>query len=64
MIKKLFQVLKRREVFSLPDELSSSDRLRFDRAVLEGFGISDSYEKIKESLLELYNIRKSVKLAR
>ncbi len=59
-IKKLFQPLKERKVFSLPDELSSSDRLKFDRAVLEAFGLSDSYQKIKKSLLELYNIRKSV----
>ena len=61
-IKKLFQVLKKRNVLSLPDELYSSDRLKFDRAVLKGFGISDCYDKIKQSLLELYSIRKSVGL--
>ena len=58
-IKKLFQVLKRRNVLSLPDELSSSDRFEFDEAVLESFGISAYYNKIKHSLLELYDIRKS-----
>ena len=59
-IKKLFQVLKKRDVLSLPDELPSSDRFKFDKAVLEGFGIWNCYEKIKQSLLELYSIRKSV----
>lgn len=58
-VKKLFQVLKRRNVLPLPDELSSSDRLEFDKAVLKSFGISACYNKIKHSLLELYDIRKS-----
>ena len=61
-IKKLFQVLKGRDVLPLRDELASSDRSKFDVAVLKAFGILDYYDKIKQSLLELYSIRTSVKL--
>lgn len=61
-IKKLFQVLKGRDVLPLRDELASSDRSKFDVAVLKAFGVLDYYDKIKQSLLELYSIRTSVKL--
>jgi len=60
-IKSSFSNLLLRDVLPLNDELNSSDRINFDKIVFESFGILPLYQKVKNSLLELYYIRKSTK---
>lgn len=47
---------------SLKEELECSDRKLFDRTVLEVFDLLEYEHLIKEALLNLYNIRQSVKI--
>lgn len=56
-----FNSLIRREVLPLPEELNQQDRNEFDDAVLEAFGIREFKEQIKQSLIQLYNIRLSAR---
>ncbi len=41
-------------------ELNSEDRIIFDKTVLKAFNISEQETNIRKSLLDLYNIRKSI----
>ena len=59
-IKALFSKITKRNVLNIKEEISSPDRILFDQFVLKSFGIDQYYKKIKQSLLELYEIRKSV----
>ena len=59
-IKKLYRVLENRKVLNLIDELENIDRIKFDKKILNSFGIGGYYDEIKESLINLYKIRKSV----
>jgi hypothetical protein len=43
----------------LIDELNMPDRLLFDTAVLQSFGLVDVYPKVKESLLHAYHTRQT-----
>lgn len=56
-----FKPLLHRNVKPLLQELGSEDRISFDRTVLNAFNISNQETNIKASLLDLYNIRKSVR---
>lgn len=60
-LKQIFHPLLQRDVKEeLPNELASPDRVAFDKAVLEAFGIQEHYDAIKSSLLHLYEMRTSI----
>lgn len=56
----LYKKLESRDVKPIKEELEQADRVDFDKAVLKAFGLEGYYDKIKMSLLQLFNIRKSV----
>lgn len=56
-----FDPLKNREVKALGDELISADRAALDQAVLDAFGFGQVAQPIRNAMLRLYRIRKSVK---
>lgn len=56
-----FKILKQREIKNLKDEILSDDRQEFDDVVLSAYKILEYKEQIKNTLLCLYKIRKSVK---
>ena len=56
-----FQPIANRNRFLLEEEVEQADRVNFERALFEAFGISEHYEAIKSSLLHLYRIRFAVK---
>ena len=56
-----FKRLESRKVLPILDELNQSDRIEFDKAVLQCYGLEGYYSSIKSSLVELYNIRIAVK---
>lgn len=56
-----FKPIESRSVHPLPIELDMDDRKRFDKTVLRNFGIEEEYDSIKDSLLDLYSMRLSVK---
>ena len=60
-ILESFKPLLHRNVKPLLQELESEDRILFDQTVLNAFNISNEETNIKASLLNLYNIRKSVR---
>jgi hypothetical protein len=60
-IIELFSPIMQRNRLTLERELESSDRITFENALMEIYGISEYYEPIKSSLLELYRIRFAVK---
>ena len=59
-ILSLFEALESRDILPIKDELEKEDRALFDKAVLEAVGYLEYKDKIKNSLLVLYNIRSSV----
>jgi len=59
-IKELYNLLEKREVLGIIDELEKDDRISLDKEILNAFGLIEYYPKIKKSLIEIYNIRKSV----
>lgn len=59
-IIETFKPLLNRNVKPMEQELNSDDRIIFDKTVLEAFNISEQEFNIKKSLLDLYNIRKSI----
>lgn len=60
-ILKAFAVLLKRDVFNLPDELRSQDRINFDHTVLNVFGVADMQTQIYDSLLQLFHIRQTAR---
>lgn len=60
-ILTLYSNLEKRKVFSLIEELQQEDRYNFDIAVLKAFGLESKYEMIKSSLMQLFEIRKSIR---
>jgi hypothetical protein len=56
-----FQVIAKRERFSLEIEVEQIDRIHFEKILFESFDISEHYEAIKSSLLHLNRIRFAVK---
>ena len=59
-IIKRFEVIKARQIMSIREELSSSDRIAFENAVLHAFGIDEYFEDIKNSLLSMQRTRAAV----
>lgn len=59
-IIELYKKLEARDVKPIVKELEEIDRIKFDKVVLKAFGLEEYYDNIKNSLLQLFNIRKSV----
>ncbi|MDY2588482.1 HsdM family class I SAM-dependent methyltransferase [Winogradskyella aquimaris] len=60
-IVELFSPIMQRNRLPLEQELESEDRIVFENALMEIYGISEYYEPIKNSLKQLYQIRFAVK---
>lgn len=60
-IVELFSPIMQRNRLPLEQELESEDRITFENALMEIYGISEYYEPIKDSLKQLYRIRFAVK---
>ncbi|WP_106795128.1 N-6 DNA methylase [Aquimarina sp. Aq78] len=60
-IVELFRPMMQRNRLPLELELESADRIAFENALMEIYGISEYYEPIKNSLKQLYRIRFAVK---
>lgn len=56
-----FQPIANRNRLPLEQEIEQTDRVNFERVLLEAFGIDEHYEAIKSALLHLYKIRFAVK---
>ena len=56
-----FEPIKQRDRLPLEEELEMNDRIHFENILMEMYEISEYYEQIKQSLLELFNIRFAVK---
>lgn len=52
-----FRPLLSRDILTTPEELERTDRINFDRVVLDAYGIADYYERIQESVLSMQNVR-------
>ena len=59
-IKNLFKPILAREIYPLPKELIMEDRIIFEEAILNSYSIIGIKEDIKNALLKMYQIRKSV----
>jgi len=59
-IKSKFQVIKTRKIQTIENELTNPDRIAFDNAVLEAYGIMNLKDNIINSFLYLYEIRTTV----
>lgn len=59
---KHYELLEKREVYNLEDELYMEDRKKIDLDVLEAFGLEEKYDNILDSLINMYNCRKSVEI--
>jgi len=60
-IVNAFEPIKQRDRLSLKEELEMDDRIHFESVLMDIYEISEYYEKIKQSLLELFKIRFAVK---
>ena len=60
-IVELFRPMMQRNRLPLEQELESADRIAFENALMEIYGISEYYEPIKNSLKQLSRIRFAVK---
>lgn len=59
-ILQCFEVIKKRNILTVPEELKQQDRLDLDKAILEAYGITFDLNLLYKSLLHLYDIRQSV----
>lgn len=59
-ILKCFDIMKKRKVLTVNEELRQQDRINLDKAILEAYGIDFDLNLLYNSLLKLYNIRQSV----
>ena len=57
-----FTPLLKRDVLKLDQEVSRQDRIDFDRAVLGSVGMEAFADDVRNAVVELYRIRKSVKI--
>ena len=55
-----FEVLKRRNVLNLEEELVRKDRKEFEKAVFQSYGLQGIMPKVQESLLSLFRLRSAV----
>lgn len=60
-IVRAFEPILNRDRLPLERELAKEDRIHFENTLFEAFGISEYYDSIKSSLLDLYKIRFAVK---
>jgi type I restriction-modification system DNA methylase subunit len=60
-IIEAFNPLLQRNRLPLEEEIESADRIHFENVLMEIYEISEYYESIKNSLMELYRIRFAVK---
>ncbi|WP_315819004.1 hypothetical protein [Paraflavitalea speifideaquila] len=56
-IKAAFALMTQRDILPVPNELKKADRIAFDDAVIEAFGLPISRVAIYDSLLSLVKIR-------
>lgn len=56
-----FEPIKRRDRFPLEEELGKADRVHFESVLMDIYELSECYEQIKQSLLDLFIIRFAVK---
>ena len=61
LIKTKFIPIRDREIKNIIDELKEKDRVDFDNAVLEAFGILHLKEKIMNSFLYLFDMRTNIR---
>lgn len=59
-IKNLFKPILAREIYPLSKELIMEDRIIFEEAILNAYAIIDIKKDLKNALLKMYQIRKSV----
>ena len=59
-IINLFKPILAREIYPLPKELIMEDRIIFEEAILNSYAIIGIKEDVKNALLKMYQIRKSV----
>ncbi|WP_242929026.1 N-6 DNA methylase [Pontibacter vulgaris] len=59
-IKTAFAALCSREINKVPAEVELNDRKHFEQTVAKAYGLEKEWDKIKESLLDLHNIRMCV----
>jgi hypothetical protein len=59
-IKNLFKPILAREIYPLPKEQIMDDRIIFEEAILNAYEIIEIKEDVKNALLKMYQIRKSV----
>ena len=60
-IVSAFGPIKDRDRLPLEEELVMSDRINFESILMDIYGITEHYEQIKQSLLEIFRIRFAVK---
>lgn len=60
-ILNAFNVISGRKIMKVVDELSSPDRLEFEKAVFSAFGVEDDLDYVIESLKSLQKTRATVK---
>ena len=58
-IKAAFFPLTQRDILTVSDELEQVDRIAFDNAVIEAFGLNIARSNIYDSLLSLFEIRRT-----
>lgn len=56
-----FNKLLNRDIYDLTKELNSEDRIAFDYAVLNSFGLGHLQKQIYASLRHLYHLRQTAK---
>lgn len=62
IIKEKFKPLLSRDILQTRDELEMEDRIAFDIAVLDAYGLTGYYDKIKNSLINMQYTRLSVSI--
>ena len=60
-VRECFDPLLRRPPLDLPDELTATDRIQFDTAVLAAIGMADLRDQIYRSLISLYDVRQTAR---
>lgn len=58
-IKAAFTLLTNRNIMDVADELEQADRIAFDDAVIQAFGLDVSRTDIYDSILSLVEIRRT-----
>ncbi len=56
-----FEPIKHRDRLPLEEEVEMEDRINYESVLMDIYGLSEYYEQIKHSLLDLFKIRFAVK---